>query len=40
MSATELKPEEFLDPGIDEKWYGDHDYHTLYIAEITDFLAR
>ena len=40
MSATELKPEEFLDQDIDEKWYGDKDYHTLYIAEITDFLAR
>ena len=40
MSATELKPEEFLDSEIDEKWYADKDYHTLYIAEITDFLAR
>ena len=40
MSATEIKPEEFLDSEIDEKWYGDKDYHTLYIAEITDFLAR
>ncbi len=40
MSATELKPEEFLDSEIDEKWYGDKDYHTLYIAEITDFLVR
>ena len=32
MSAT--------DGEIDEKWYADKDYHTLYIAEITDFLAR
>ena len=40
MSATEIKPEEFLDGEIDEKWYADKDYHTLYIAEITDFLAR
>lgn len=40
MSATLLKPEEFIAEGIDAQWYGDKDYHTLYIAEVTDILAR
>ena len=40
MSATLIKPEDFKDKGIDMSWYKDKDYHTLYIAEITDFLAR
>lgn len=40
MSATLLKPEDFIDKGIDEMWYKDKDYHTLYIAEVTDIIAR
>ncbi len=40
MSATLLDKEGFIDPNIDGKWYPDQDYHTLYIAQITDFLAR
>lgn len=40
MSNTVLKKEDFIDQGIDEAWYKDNDYHTLYIAEITDILAR
>lgn len=40
MSATELKMEEMLDAGIESTWYGDQNYHTLYIAEITDVLVR
>lgn len=40
MSATQIKPEEFVAEGIEEQWYADKDYHTLYIAEITDILAR
>lgn len=40
MSATVLKPDDFLDQGIDTSWYSDKDYHTLYIAKITDILAR
>lgn len=40
MSATELLPEQFLQENIGSDWYADGDYHTLYIAEITDFLAR
>lgn len=40
MSATKIMPEDFKDMSIDGTWYQDGDYHTLYIAEITDFLAR
>jgi flavin reductase (DIM6/NTAB) family NADH-FMN oxidoreductase RutF len=40
LSATRLSPEQFLDPAIDSDWYGDGDYHTMYVAEITEILAR
>jgi flavin reductase (DIM6/NTAB) family NADH-FMN oxidoreductase RutF len=40
MSATKLLPEQFLDGSIDSTWYKDKDYHTMYIAEITQILAR
>lgn len=40
MSASLLKPEEFADSEIDGAWYQDKDYHTLYIAEVTEILAR
>lgn len=40
LSATELRAEDFIERELDQQWYSDKDYHTLYIAEITDFLAR
>lgn len=40
LSSTLVKPEDFIDPGIDDTWYRDKDYHTLYIASVTDILAR
>ncbi len=40
MSNTFISKEDFIDKGIDEAWYKDGNYHTLYIAEITDILAR
>ena len=40
LSKTEIDPEQFLDPEIDGKWYKDHDYHTMYVGEITKFMAR
>lgn len=36
MCHTPLGPESFDDPSIDEKNYGDKDYHTLYIGEILE----
>lgn len=29
-----IKPEKFQDISLDEKWYPDKDYHTVYIAKI------
>lgn len=40
MSETPIKKEEFLDESIDQTWYSTQDYHNMYIAEITDILAR
>lgn len=40
MSETPIKKEEFKGEDIDEKWYATKDYHNMYIAEITDILAR
>ncbi len=40
MSATKILPEQFLDASIDSTWYKDNDYHTMYVAEITQILTR
>ncbi len=40
MSETPITKEEFKDEKIDAAWYADQDYHKMYIAEITDILAR
>lgn len=40
MYAQEMKPELFLDPEIDGKWYPQKDYHTLYIAQVQKVLIQ
>ena len=40
MSETPITKDEFKDEKIDAAWYADQDYHKMYIAEITDILAR
>lgn len=40
MSETPIKKDEFKDETIDGTWYAKGDYHNMYIAEITDILAR
>lgn len=40
MSKTPITKDQFIDNSLDEIWYSDKDYHTMYIAEITDILAR
>ena len=40
MSGTPIRKEDFWDRAIDEKWYAEQDYHMMYIAEITDIMAR
>lgn len=40
MAAQPITKESFLDTDIDSNWYKTGNYHTMYIAEITDILAR
>jgi len=40
LYAQEFKPECFIAQELNEKWYPDSDYHTLYIAEITKILVK
>lgn len=40
MSATKIDPSQFIDASIDEQWYKDKDYHTMYIGEVQQILAR
>lgn len=40
MSATPITQDQFVDPAIQEKWYADGDYHTMYIGEILQVMAR
>ncbi len=40
LCAQPITPDSFIDASIDETWYKDKDYHTLYIGEIVEFLAR
>ncbi len=40
MSATPILPEQFLNPDIQKQWYADGDYHTMYVGEILQILAR
>ncbi len=40
MSKTEITPDQFVDPSIEEEWYKDGDYHTMYVGEIIQALAR
>ena len=35
-----IKPENFLDPEQDVKWYPQKDYHDVYVAEIVDAYVR
>lgn len=40
LYAQEFHPECFLDTQLDQKWYPDHDYHTMYVCEIEKILQR
>lgn len=39
LSSTKITADSFLSPDI-AKWYEDNDYHTMYVAEIIEALAR
>lgn len=36
LYAQEMKEECFVDKSCVEKWYGDNDYHTMYVVEIKE----
>lgn len=38
LYAGPVSPEHFIDEDINEKWYADKDYHTMYIVEILDII--
>lgn len=40
MAAVPIQKEHFIDMEIDTSWYQDQDYHTMYVAEITQILTK
>ena len=40
LYAQEYKSECFIDTTIEEKWYPEKDYHTMYIVEIEKVLVK
>ncbi len=38
LYAGLIAPENFIDQQIDEKWYADKDYHTMYVVELLDIV--
>ena len=40
LYARELPPEDFIDTSCAERWYPNHDYHTMYMAEIEKVLVK
>lgn len=40
LYVQEFQPEYILDSQINEKWYPDKDYHTMYIAEVKKILGK
>lgn len=40
LFAQKMEPKSFVADYIDAKFYGDKDYHTLYIGEIKEVLVR
>ncbi len=40
LYAQEFKPECFIQTDLDEKWYSEKDYHTMYVAEIEKTLIK
>ena len=40
LAVTEMTPDSFVDTSIDSSCYPNHDYHTVYIAEIVKVLEK
>ena len=40
LYADDIKPARFIDKSCDTDMYPEHDYHTMYIAEVEKVLVR
>ncbi|OUQ60439.1 flavin reductase [Tyzzerella sp. An114] len=40
LYKQKLTPDSFLDSSIADRWYPDHDFHTLYVAEIEKVFVK
>ena len=40
LYADDIKPERFIDTACDTRWYPEHDYHTMYIAQVEKAYVR
>lgn len=40
LYKQEFKPEGFIEKELDQKWYSEKDYHTLYISEVKKFFIK
>lgn len=40
LAQTELTPEAFSGSDLEKKWYANGDFHTMYIAEVVEVVAR
>ncbi len=40
MAMHPIAPDGFIDPAVDGKFYADHDYHDMYVAEIEKILVE
>lgn len=40
LYADDIKPERFIDAVCDTRWYPEHDYHTMYIAQVEKAYVR
>ncbi|MGM9521186.1 MAG: flavin reductase family protein [Oscillospiraceae bacterium] len=40
LYTDDIKPENFTDKTLDEKWYPEKDYHKVYVGEILEVLKK
>ena len=40
LYAQNLEPNCFIDKSLDNKWYENKDYHTMYVSEIQKIFIK
>lgn len=40
LAAVPITKDTFIDPSIETSWYKDGNFHTMYVGEITEIMAR